>query len=87
MPTPPNERAVAMCPASTTALTTANPTEIFAQDDDERNVAALIEALSRAGFMVHRLADGFAVCRWTHARHCPDVSALAAFARAVGARS
>lgn len=83
----PNERAVAMCPASTTALNSAIPTEIFQHDPHERNASALIDALSRAGFIVHKLADGFAVCRWAHAKHCPDVAALAAFAKQVGARA
>lgn len=57
-------------------------------DDDRKPVARLKAAFALAGHAVHELADGgFLVCRFNFARHCPDVTALAAFAKLAGVRS
>jgi hypothetical protein len=45
----------------------------------------LIDSLEASGFAVRRLdGGGFLVVCTSHSRHCPDVRALAGFARQVG---
>ena len=45
----------------------------------------LIAHFALAGHSVHRLADGgFLVTKWGQSRHCPDLHALAGFARQTG---
>lgn len=61
-------------------------TPIFVEEHTTRKrEASLIAHFALAGHSVHRLADGgFLVCRFGHARHCPDLAALAGFARQTG---
>lgn len=64
-------------------------TEIVAGEEIQGNTAKRLANLKAhfalRGFEVHDASDGFVVCRWNLARHCPDLHALAAFARHVGA--
>ncbi|MBA4263786.1 MAG: hypothetical protein C0453_01780 [Comamonadaceae bacterium] len=47
--------------------------------------ATLLAQFALRGHAVHRLADGgFLVCRHGYAKHCPDLAALAGFARQTG---
>jgi hypothetical protein len=56
--------------------------------DDCKAVATLKASYAIAGHAVHELADGgFLVCRFNLAKHCPDLRALAAFAKLVGVRT
>lgn len=56
--------------------------------DSDKTTDNLIANLALRGFATHRLADGgYLVCRWNLARNCPDLRALAIFARTVGATS
>lgn len=52
---------------------------------NEKTLATLTASFALAGFAVHRMDAGFAVCRWNLSRHCPDLRTLAAFAKQVGA--
>lgn len=55
------------------------------RDELHNREITLIAHFALAGHSVHRLADGgFLVCRFGHARHCPDLAALAGFARQTG---
>lgn len=47
----------------------------------------LVAQFALRGHAVHRLADGgFLVCRHGFVKHCPDLAALAGFARQTGVR-
>ncbi|MBL0420510.1 hypothetical protein JI739_09170 [Ramlibacter sp. AW1] len=63
-------------------------TAIVADDSDGRKRTADFKArFALAGFAVHETSEGgFLVCRWNLAKHCPDMGALAAFAKLVGVR-
>jgi hypothetical protein len=55
--------------------------------DDCKALANLRASYALAGHSVHLLADGgFLVCKFNLAKHCPDLRALAAFAKVVGVR-
>lgn len=70
---------------------------IVAQSFDERkHEATLMAQLALQGHAVYRVAqdtriahqvpkDSYIVTRWGMVRHCPDIEALDAFARQVGA--
>lgn len=45
----------------------------------------LIAQFALAGHAVHRMAEGgFLVCRHGYVKHCPDLAALAGFAKQTG---
>jgi 3,4-dihydroxy-2-butanone 4-phosphate synthase len=53
--------------------------------ETSKRSAMLLAQFALAGHVVHRLADGgFLVCRHGHIKHCPDLAALAGFARQTG---
>lgn len=55
-------------------------------DGGDKIEAHLIACLTKAGNSVHRLSGGgYLACRFGLSKHCPDVAALAAFARLTGA--
>ena len=55
------------------------------QTADAKRATTLAAQFAIAGHSVHRLADGgFIVCKHGYAKHCPDVEALAAFAKLTG---
>ena len=52
---------------------------------DAKRATTLAAQFAILGHSVHRLADGgFMVCKHGYAKHCPDVEALAAFAKLTG---
>ena len=54
--------------------------------DTAKTVATLRAQFARQGHEVYELADGgFLVSRWGMTRHLPDLRALAAFGRQIGA--
>lgn len=56
--------------------------------DERKTLSTLMAAFALAGYAVHELScGGFVVARWNLTRHCPDVHALAAFARQIGVRA
>lgn len=58
-----------------------------AGDCNDKAQATLIAAFALKGFAVHTLScGGYLVAKWDLSRHCPDLRALAEFARMVGAR-
>jgi hypothetical protein len=55
------------------------------QTADAKQATTLSAQFAIAGHSVHRLADGgFIVCKHGYAKHCPDIDALAAFAKQTG---
>lgn len=64
-------------------------TPILTADGAEgKALATLKAAYAMAGHAVHELADGgYLVCKFNLAKHCPDVRALAAFAKQTGVYS
>lgn len=52
---------------------------------EQKRLTNIIAQMAMAGHQVHRLEDGFLVCRWGMSRHCPDLAALVAFGRILGA--
>lgn len=67
----------------------ADQTPIVAPTADaDKRLANLKAAFALQGQSVFELADGgFLVSRRGFTRHCPDLSALAAFARQIGVRT
>lgn len=64
---------------------TADAQIIGQPDAIDKREATLIAHFALAGHAVHRLADGgFLVTRWGQSRHCPDLHALAGFAKQTG---
>ncbi len=63
-------------------------TPIVADDESVDKIKwTLVAKFALVGFAVHELAEGgFLVCKWNLSRHCPDLPALMAFARQVGAQ-
>ena len=59
---------------------------IVGQHSNTDKIAAKLKAqYALAGHEVHELADGgFLVTKWGHSRYCPDLHALAGFARQTG---
>ena len=57
----------------------------FSAEPKHKISSNLIAWFAISGHSVHRLADGgFIVCKHGYAKHCPDVEALAAFAKLTG---
>ncbi len=63
--------------------------EIVPEQDQLRKIeSTLLAEFALKGHATHRLAEGgYLVCKHGHAKHCPDLRGLAAFARQVGVRS
>lgn len=60
-----------------------HPLEI--PDNTAKRQATLIANFAMAGHVVHRTSDGgFLVCRHGYVKHCPDLPALAGFAKQTG---
>lgn len=77
----------AQSPAATgqSAHQTADAQIIGQPDAIAKRETTLIAHFALAGHAVHRLADGgFLVTRWGQSRHCPDLHALAGFAKQTG---
>ena len=55
-----------------------------AQEPNQNTDALIIAGFALAGYAVHRVEDGYLVCRWNFSRHCEDLRALVGFARQVG---
>jgi hypothetical protein len=54
-------------------------------EEAEQVEARLKARIEKAGHSVHNLGSGgYVVCKWNLARHCPDLRALAAFAKQIG---
>lgn len=69
-----------------TNTATVSPADFLS--NDQKRLATLKARFAISGFAVHDLADGgFAVCRWNLAQFCPDLAALAGFARRTGVQS
>ena len=66
---------------------TENTPIINDSPEDSKAAATLIAKFSLAGYAVHRVEDGYLVCRWNFSRHCEDLRALVGFARQVGVQS
>jgi hypothetical protein len=78
------------CPAGTGHIADkTTDTQIFSGlEIPGKREATLLAQFALAGHSVHRLADGgFLVCRHGYVKHCPDLPALAGFARQTGVRS
>lgn len=55
------------------------------QPEIAKRETTLIAKFSLAGHAVHRMAEGgFLVCRHGYVKHCPDLAALAGFAKQTG---
>lgn len=71
--------------AGLNANETADAQIIGLHDAIAKRETTLIAHFALAGHAVHRLEDGgFLVCRHGYAKHCPDLHALAGFARQTG---
>lgn len=65
---------------------TLNRTDI-GPADQAKALATLTAQAARIGCQVHELASGgFLVCRWGMARELPDIAAVGAFLKQMGAR-
>lgn len=73
--------------SSTPAADQKADTPILGQQPEiAKRETTLIAQFALAGHAVHSLADGgYLVTKWGQARHCPDLHALAGFARQIGA--
>lgn len=81
----PTQKAQSPVAAGQSADETTNTEIVGQQPQLAKRETTLIAHFALAGHSVHRLADGgFLVCRFGHARHCPDLAALAGFARQTG---
>jgi len=71
------------CPAATGQNATNQ--KAHSEFNPESHATQLIAGLAKAGHHVHRLENnGFLACRWGLTLHCPDLAALAQFARKLG---
>lgn len=72
--------------AAPKAVTQKAEDSIIGHEVQADKIRATLKAqFALRGHSVHELAEGgFLVCRHGHAKHCPDLSALAAFARVTG---
>ena len=62
-------------------------TAVVAQSLEQRkHEATLMARLALPGHAVHRVADGYLVCRQGYVKHCADLQALESFAVQVGVR-
>ena len=62
-------------------------TAIVSQPLEQRkHEATLMARFALRGHAVHRVADGYLVCRHGHVKHCADLNALEGFAVQVGVR-
>jgi hypothetical protein len=72
--------------AGLNANETADAPIIGQPDAIAKRETTLIAHFALVGHAVHHLGDGgFLVTRWGQSRHCPDLHALAGFARQIGA--
>lgn len=53
-------------------------------EQDSRQFASLAAQANRAGIALHRLADGYLLCRWAYSRELPDLRAVAMLLRQMG---
>lgn len=53
--------------------------------NDQKLKATLSAQFALRGYCVHAVSDGFLVSRWNLTKHVPDLDALEAFGRVVGA--
>lgn len=53
--------------------------------NDRKRLATLCAQFAMRGYSVHAVSDGFLVTRWNLTKHVPDLDALEAFGRVVGA--
>lgn len=64
---------------------TADTQIVGQQPEIAKRETTLIAQFALAGHAVHSLADGgYLVTKWGQARHCPDLHALAGFAKQTG---
>jgi hypothetical protein len=57
------------------------------EDDNSRAFSSLAARLALAGYSLFRLADdSFLITRWNLSKPCPDLLAVAHFARLAGVR-
>ena len=71
--------------AGQSANETASSAIVSQQPEIFKREATLVAHFALAGHAVHRLPDGgYLVSRWGQSRHCPDLDALAGFAKQTG---
>lgn len=71
--------------AGQSANETADTQILGQQPEISKRETTLIANFAIAGHAVHRLPDGgYLVSRWGQSRHCPDLHALASFAKQTG---
>jgi hypothetical protein len=64
---------------------TADTPILGQQPEIAKRETTLIAQFALAGHAVHRMAEGgFLVCRHGYVKHCPDLAALAGFAKQTG---
>lgn len=71
--------------AGQSANETADRAIVGQQSEIAKRETTLIAQFALAGHAVHHMAEGgFLVCRHGYVKHCPDLSALAGFAKQTG---
>lgn len=79
------QKAQSQVAAWQSANETADTPILGQQPEIAKRETTLIAQFALAGHAVHSLADGgYLVTKWGQARHCPDLHALAGFARQTG---
>lgn len=66
------------------ATKTADTAIVAVSHELRKYEATLIARFAIRGHAVHRVADGYLVCRHGHVKHCAGLDALKAFADQVG---
>lgn len=79
------QKAQSPVAAGQSANETANVQIVGQQPEIAKRETTLIAQFALAGHAVHRMAEGgFLVCRHGYVKHCPDLAALAGFAKQTG---
>ena len=71
-------------PAATGFHATYQSTDTDDFTAHQKRLTSVIASMALAGHQVHRLEDGYLVCRWGMTKVCPDFSSLVGFARQIG---
>lgn len=80
------QKAQSPVAAGQSANETADAQIVGQQPEIAKRETTLIAQFALAGHEVYSLVDGgYLVTKWGQARHCPDLHALAGFARQIGA--
>ena len=79
------QKAQSQVAAWQSANETADTPILGQQPEIAKRETTLIAQFALAGHAVHRMAEGgFLVCRHGYVKHCPDLAALAGFAKQTG---